>query len=73
MSQDPLSVSDKLAIAKEKKDVADQSFKAGEYKAGMQTIWFCAIDQTFSTCRIRNVAALQSYHQVNAAARTTLL
>jgi hypothetical protein len=66
MPQEPLSVSDKLAIAKEKKDVADQSFKAGEFKAGMQMVWLYAIDQTFSTCRIRNVVALQSYHQVNA-------
>jgi hypothetical protein len=67
MSQDPLSVSAKVAIAKEKKDIADQSFKAGEFKAGMQTVWFCAIDQTFfSTCRNRNIAALQSYHQVIA-------
>jgi len=37
MSQNSLSVSDKLAIAKEKKEVADQSFKAGEYKTALQS------------------------------------
>ena len=46
MSQDPLSVSDKLGVAKEKKDAGDQSFKAGEYKAGRQTVYFSAIDET---------------------------
>jgi len=34
MSQAPLSIVDKVNIAKEKKDVGDQAFKAGEYKAG---------------------------------------
>jgi tetratricopeptide (TPR) repeat protein len=37
MSQDPLSVSAKVAIAKEKKEVGDQSFKAGDFKAALQS------------------------------------
>ena len=69
MSQDPLSVSDKLGVAKEKKDAGDQSFKAGEYKAGTPTVMvnFSAIDENIILTR-RHAAALQSYHQVNADA-----
>jgi hypothetical protein len=41
MSQVPLSVAEKLSIAKEKKDAGDQAFKAGEFKGGANHIWHC--------------------------------
>jgi hypothetical protein len=49
----------KIDTAKQKKDTADQAFKAGELKAGE-----ILISYLYSGCEFTRRSALRSYHEV---------